>query len=217
MTDLIPFLSQQGFSVHPFAYDFRYSVTILAGSLEEKINKVMAKTGASTVDIVAHSMGTLVTRQYLLDHPADSHVGTVVLIASPNLGAPKTLKVLRYGDNLDHSWLLDKCSVKRAGHNLPSLYEFLPSQRYFQVAAGYFATTIYYANDAALNCDHGSMPDNSEIEKQVAGLLQNGPGIYGKQITTTPPTRGFRQSTEVIAIPTDDHAAGPTARKRPLP
>jgi pimeloyl-ACP methyl ester carboxylesterase len=151
MDDLLPFLSQQGLTVHPMAYDFRYSITLMQGLLQEKINRVRTKTGQEIVDLVAHSMGTLVVRQYLANHPSDSHVGRVVLIAPPNLGAPKALKAIRYGDDLGHPYLLDSCSVKRAAHNLPGLYDLLPSQRYFQLAGGYFSTTRNGGNGQILN------------------------------------------------------------------
>lgn len=298
---MVSYLQAQGLKVYPLAYDFRYSLADIAAKVAEQIDAVRQATGQDTVDVYAHSMGTLAVRQYLKDHADNPHVGTVVAVAPPNLGAPKALKVLRYGDDLGQFLLLDPCKVKRAGHNMPGLYDLLPSRRYFDVAGGYFvpqrtgatkpldfpamvdnlknalepanrwcpldpeddpaplstlsptlvdrevvqfhdgldnqpvpagvnlfaiaaygqstivriteqkknvkittstagdgtvplasartlnATALYFANAAALKANHDSLNSNRQVQKQVYGLLTQGPGLYGRSISTTPP------------------------------
>jgi len=49
------------------------------------VDSLLARTGATRVDIVAHSMGGLATREYL-DGPGRGRVRRVVLLATPNEG-----------------------------------------------------------------------------------------------------------------------------------
>ena len=51
------------------------------------INKVLQQTGQEKVILVCHSMGGLVARKYLADHPADHRVEKLVLLSTPNLGS----------------------------------------------------------------------------------------------------------------------------------
>jgi pimeloyl-ACP methyl ester carboxylesterase len=57
-----------------------------AENLKETINSNINKTGARKVDIVAHSMGGLVSRQYIQDTGNYSHVGKLIMVGTPNRG-----------------------------------------------------------------------------------------------------------------------------------
>src|SRR5690606_28470836 len=59
-----------------------------ATDLAEMIDDVLRVTGASKVDVVAHSMGGLVTRSYLAFLGGNEKVERVMLLASPHLGVP---------------------------------------------------------------------------------------------------------------------------------
>lgn len=56
-----------------------------ARELEAAVSALMEETGAPAVDIVAHSMGGLATRWYLLNH-TDPPVRRVAFIATPHRG-----------------------------------------------------------------------------------------------------------------------------------
>lgn len=152
ITDLSKYLQKNGYtkdvSLFEFFYDFRYSVMQSATLLNEFINHIKAETKSPQVDLVAHSMGGMIAKQYLIDKEAnDANLRNLIFVAAPHLGAPKALKVLRYGDDLSVS-LIDQCKMKRVAHNLPSLFNLLPGRRYFEVVGGYF-------NDAADLDDDG--------------------------------------------------------------
>lgn len=125
-------------SLFEFAYDFRYSVLHNAVKLGEFIDQIKDETKAAQVDIVGHSMGGMIAKAYLLKTENAANVRELIFVGTPHLGAPKALKALRYGDDLDVI-LIDGCKLKRAAHNFPAMYNLLPGRRYFEVAkSGYF-------------------------------------------------------------------------------
>ena len=124
-------------------YDWRLDISKTASdtelnndvfSLKEKIDGIKSKTGAEKVDIVAHSMGGLLVKKYLRDYGGNS-VGKFVDIATPHTGAPKSFKILNYGDNFDIKFLgvniLSSSEIKKISQNMPAVYQLLPSRNYF--------------------------------------------------------------------------------------
>ena len=142
ITDLSKFLQKNGYvkdsELFEFAYDFRFSAVYNAAKLEELINRIRAKNENQPVDIVAHSFGGLIAKQYLLNPANAVNVRQLIFVGTPHLGAPKALKALRYGDNLDVK-IIDGCKLKRVVHNLPGMFNLLPGRRYFTAnGGGYF-------------------------------------------------------------------------------
>ena len=142
ITDLSKFLQKNGYvkdsELFEFAYDFRFSAVYNAAKLDELINRIRAKNGNQPVDIVAHSFGGLIAKQYLLNPANAVNVRQLIFVGTPHLGAPKALKALRYGDNLDVK-IIDGCKLKRVVHNLPGMFNLLPGRRYFTAnGGGYF-------------------------------------------------------------------------------
>jgi triacylglycerol esterase/lipase EstA (alpha/beta hydrolase family) len=41
--------------------------------LAKKIQDIMAQTGSDKVDVVAHSMGGLIVKKYVMDNPTTNH------------------------------------------------------------------------------------------------------------------------------------------------
>jgi pimeloyl-ACP methyl ester carboxylesterase len=147
ITDLSKFLQAQGYEknvvgspkptarLFEFYYDFRYSVPQIAARLSDYVEAVKRQTGAQRVDLIGHSMGGVIVKQYLTNGENAANVRSIVFAATPHLGAPKALKALRYGDDLDIA-VFDECKLKRAVHNMPSMFNLLPGKRYFDVSGG---------------------------------------------------------------------------------
>lgn len=119
-----------------FPYDWRYGVTGVNGQgltnvdlLKEKIEEILSQTGASKIDIIAHSTGGLIVKKYVIDN-ADHGLNKVIFVGVPNLGAPKAVKVLAQGDNFGVIGLSDD-EMKKIARNLPVTYDLAPSQSYF--------------------------------------------------------------------------------------
>ncbi|HKU75809.1 MAG TPA: alpha/beta fold hydrolase [Pyrinomonadaceae bacterium] len=136
-----------------FPYDWRDSISnsaylrdkhlvcpATARNLADRISQVMTATGASEVDIVAHSMGGLVALEYLRDSVQNGrphHIRKLITVATPYLGSPAAFQALRYGRPLPGfgRLLINTFESKRISHNLSGTYQLLPSEKYFDSAA----------------------------------------------------------------------------------
>ncbi len=92
-------------------------------------------TGASKVNIIAHSMGGLLAKDYINSYGKDS-IDKLIFVGTPHLGAPKSARVLLAGDNMGIPWL-NSDRVKEVVHNSPASYELLPGNSYFNSFQGY--------------------------------------------------------------------------------
>lgn len=124
-----------------FPYDWRLDIGHISNELERSIDAVKAVTGAKEVDVVAHSMGGLVVKKYLKDHSNDS-VGRFIDIATPHLGSSKSFLNLMFG-NTDIG-ILNNETIKSISQNMPSIYQLLPSENYFDSSSADYG---YYVLD----------------------------------------------------------------------
>ncbi|HEV8229198.1 MAG TPA: hypothetical protein VGQ86_04495 [Candidatus Limnocylindria bacterium] len=82
-----------------FGWDFRYPTASQVAELDTFVGRVLAQTGAASVDIVAHSGGAAVLRE-LMRQPSSQQRGKVahaVLLSGVHLGTPKSLDTLILG------------------------------------------------------------------------------------------------------------------------
>lgn len=84
-------------SLFVFAYDWRKDNTIAADELADYIDCVRQFHPTGPINIVTHSMGSLVARRYAIVHPAEE-IGRMITIGAPWLGAPKLVHTLQTGD-----------------------------------------------------------------------------------------------------------------------
>lgn len=180
---LILDLKAQGYTVDKdlflFPYDWRQELTYTAiqndasdptVSLKEKIDAILNSSGAQKLDIVAHSQGGLVVKKLLVGLPSyRAKVNKLVFVGTPHLGAPKAAKALLYGDSMDVDFLgmgLDPEEIKRIAHNMPSVYELLPSEEYFSHASGYLGKTQTLVPGVEQFRVFGSAETKQELLKQ---------------------------------------------------
>jgi pimeloyl-ACP methyl ester carboxylesterase len=122
-----------------FPYDWRLDNRMNADLLSEKILDVLSQTGANKVDIVAHSMGGLITKQYILDE-GDEKIDTVVFVGTPHTGSPNAAKTLMFGDNLGIQYIFSFLSeerIREMSQNMKSIYQLLPSKKYLEDNGSY--------------------------------------------------------------------------------
>jgi|GEM_PF-5601083 len=122
----------------PFPYDWRRSGADHVADLHKYISDISQLHGGAKVSIVAHSMGGLLARRYLLAYPNDHLVDKVATIGSPFWGAPVAIYRMLVGDFYGK----DKAEGKLDSFNngfvratlptFPAFHELLPSTSYLQ-------------------------------------------------------------------------------------
>jgi len=120
-----------------FAYDWRKGNKESADELKDYVGCVQKFHPNSKVNIVAHSMGGLLARRYILENPGK--VKKLITIASPWVGTPKGIYVLETGDG-DFSFLLIwNSTLRRLARFFPAIHELMPSQGYYDLGGLPFA------------------------------------------------------------------------------
>jgi len=127
----------EGVDLFVVPYDWRLDIRESSQTLAQKIEEVLAQTSSQQVNIVAHSMGGLLTKQYILDN-GSSNMKKIVFVGTPHLGAPKAVKTLLFGDNLLGVPGLSADRVQYIGQNMLSIYELLPSRSYIDESSYYY-------------------------------------------------------------------------------
>ena len=141
------------YEVEFFSYDWRLSNAYSAARLNAFINEA----GYDKVVMVAHSMGGLVASGYLaLGESQRSKVQNVFYLASPLLGCAEIVNIWY---NLDFSALNETIApyvgwinrvlslvtvttdpIRKLACNFPSIYELMPSEKYFTLAGKHYLT-----------------------------------------------------------------------------
>jgi len=165
---------QENINLFYFPYDWRLDINWIAGdsplldvnTLKNKIEQVLTTTGATKVNLIAHSMGGLVVKSYLQKFGTEK-VNKFIDIATPQLGAPSAFKILFYGDNLD-IYILNTNTVKNISQNMPSVFQLLPSRQYFNLG------DVDYRNYVAdiYDIDNNGVKGNLTYD-ETNDLLQN--------------------------------------------
>ncbi|MBV8140226.1 MAG: hypothetical protein JO121_32000 [Deltaproteobacteria bacterium] len=111
----------------PLAYDWRKSAADVAGQLANTISSIGQSLPSPSIAILAHSFGGLVSRYYLESgdfHP-DEHVTQLIMMATPNLGAPDALITRMGGDTIP---TVGSVEVRRLADDAryPSTYQLFP-------------------------------------------------------------------------------------------
>jgi len=83
-----------------FPYEWRDSNKVNAVELKEKIKDIKSQTHFPKVNVVAHSMGGLLAREYIESDYYDDDVDKLITIGTPHLGAPKDYVTWEAGEFL---------------------------------------------------------------------------------------------------------------------
>ena len=140
---------QQDQSIFYFPYDWRLDLDTIKDQLNLKIEAIKLQTGAQKVDVIAHSMGGLLTKAYLEAY-GNSSVNKLIFVGTPHLGAPKAGKVLLEGDRFDVP-MLEADRMRDLALNSPSIHQLLPNPTYFNQFQGYIKPYSFFGNPAFYN------------------------------------------------------------------
>lgn len=137
-------------NVFLFAYDWRMSNSSTSALLAERIEEILNHTTSTKVDIIAHSMGGLVVKEYIRRHGENSRIGKLIFLGTPHLGSPDAIQNLLFGGDLNikvrnHSFL-NPGIVKELGRNMPTIYELLPSESYVNLLGPVLSSIVERRN-----------------------------------------------------------------------
>ena len=100
--NLIDTLAVNGYekekNLFTFPYDWHLSNRTTATLLKQKIDEVKSICECDKIDIVAHSMGGLVARQYIQSSAYDHDIRKLVFLGTPQLGSPKSYLMWEGGE-----------------------------------------------------------------------------------------------------------------------
>jgi hypothetical protein len=116
-------------------YDWRQELGSTAEQLRTFVECVEQFHPGSKINILTHSMGSLLARRYILDNPTDHNVERLVTIGAPWLGAPKLLYAMESGNflrvgPLELIPLAAGADIKYIMPSLPAAHQLLPSLGY---------------------------------------------------------------------------------------
>jgi len=144
----IDFFVSNGYTLNKdffvFPYDWRKDISGTKDFLDQEIVQIKTQTGSAKVDIIAHSMGGLVARNYIADSLKAKNVRKLFTLGTPHLGSVDSLKNLRYGTCLTPLpvslgllclGLIDM-ETKDIVQNMVSIFQLVPSQSYFSFYSG---------------------------------------------------------------------------------
>ncbi|TSC84863.1 MAG: PGAP1 family protein [Parcubacteria group bacterium Gr01-1014_13] len=149
--DLIDTLAANGYTkgvdLFSFPYNWRQSNILTAFQLHQKIDEVKAVCNCDKVDLVGHSMGGLVARQYAQSNYYENDVDQLIFLGTPHLGAPEDYLTWEGGTNAPGilnsiAKLFFSAEAKKAGYNnlfdyiknnpIVSVQELLPIYNYLR-------------------------------------------------------------------------------------
>jgi len=127
---------QQRPNLFLFPYDWRRSNADHSSTLRAYIDRIRGLHNGRKVNVIAHSMGGLVFRRFVLDHtvPAEESVAHVATVGSPLWGAPVGIYRLITGEFFDLLGILDSLTgstMRDLLFAIPGMHELLPSTLYF--------------------------------------------------------------------------------------
>jgi probable HAF family extracellular repeat protein len=116
-----------------FAYDWRLGNDENSARLKNYIDCVAKFYPGRKVNVLAHSMGGVLSRRYILDYPTDHNVNALITIGTPWLGAPKLFNALETGKFIDY--IASGSGVKHAVESMTAGHQLMPSALYYQMGA----------------------------------------------------------------------------------
>ena len=198
---------KDGESLFLFPYQWRQSNVITARELKVKIASAKAACVASEtmdcskVDLVAHSMGGLVARQYIESSDYADDVDQLIFIATPHKGSPKAYLMWEGGeteskpDDRPLNILLGLEAFNNGysgtgaiskyikGENIDSVKELLPVYHYLFDQSGNNSILRYYPDNYPNNSFLENLNSTVNMERLASIRMTNIVGDFGNSNT----------------------------------
>lgn len=152
---------QENINLFKFPYEWRNSNIITADLLRQKIQDVKNQTKVSKVDLVAHSMGGLVSRQYTEGENYQNDVDQLITLGTPHKGSPKSYLKWEAGEGFDK--ILDKFSRE--------IFELEAKHNGYDDLKNYIQEKIVSVGE--LLPDYNYLEENGEMKSYPVGYPRN--------------------------------------------
>lgn len=149
-----------------FPYDWRQSNSVHIANLRKYISDIRKLHYGDPVVAVAHSMGGLILRRYILEEQSDADFVKCVTMGTPYWGAPVAIYRMLTGNFLDKFGdFMIRPALYKALRTMPGMHELLPSERYSTAVQG----PLFVEDDADWN---GNGRDEDAYDRtQLASAL----------------------------------------------
>ena len=158
----------EGQDLFVFPYDWRSDIDKVSIRLNEKIKEIKNVTGSGKVDLIAHSMGGLVVKKYLITN-SDNSVSKFIDVGTPHFGSPKSFQTLSYGET--GIPILSKEIIRKISENMPSVYQLLPSENYFDESNTDYGYYIFNGLDNSKRLDFGETKQYLKDQGKNSSLI----------------------------------------------
>jgi pSer/pThr/pTyr-binding forkhead associated (FHA) protein len=111
----------RGVDFFEFAYDWRQDVRTTAKQLAQFIDALPVKP----IKLVAHSLGTLVSRYYVERLGGKDKVDKLILMGGPHLGTPNAVSSLLFGPDVLPFGIMGE-TLRKVISTFPTAYQILP-------------------------------------------------------------------------------------------
>ncbi|WP_101476852.1 S8 family serine peptidase [Candidatus Nitrosotalea bavarica] len=166
-----------------FPYDWRLDNAQHFGDLDNKISEAMQKSGKNAVIILAHSMGGILAKGYIMSGSSHvSNIDSLITMGTPYWGAPKAFYALVNGYQFGNP-LVSVSKMKTLAQNAAAAYQLLPRVPFVQFYNG--SANVTLNRDVTYNTIRysGATPCSPTIpcpQSLNQYLLQNANNYYSK-------------------------------------
>lgn len=164
-SNLVNSLDQNGYqenvNLFEFPYEWRNSNVITADLLKQKIQEIKSQTKVSKVDLVAHSMGGLLARQYIEGDDYQNDVDQLITLGAPHRGSPKSYLKWEAAEGFND--VLDKLGKK--------LFEMEAKHNGYDELKEYIQEKIVSVGELLPDDDY--LKENGEIRDYPNGYPRN--------------------------------------------
>ena len=210
--DLIATLIANGYvegeDLFTFPYEWRDSNVFSANLLDEKIEQIKTICGCSKVDLVAHSMGGLVTRSYIQSGDYDGDVDQLIFLGTPHKGAPTAYlqwEAGKFPRGLDNDLTQSFFQAEAIKNGYSNVFNYIHDRPILSIQE--LLPTFSYLKDAStglLRQYPNNYPQNVFLENlnnKISNLLDS-----GVEVTNMVGDSGENKTIERIRVVPTDHA-----------
>lgn len=174
-----------GVDLFTFPYNWRKSNVETAVLLKQKIDEVKSICACEKVDLVAHSMGGLVARQYIQSDAYEQDVDQLIFLGTPHLGAPKAYLMWEGGEFAEGNDFWGEFAEKFLEHEAyekgyPTLFAYIRTES-LDAIRNLLPTYSYIFDYNSLRPYPSNYPSNSFLESlngNIESLVDSGVEIH---------------------------------------